>query len=129
MINSLKTALEEVRPLEIKEVNYLDPTLTLVGERWSLAITCPWQVSDGQSRQFGWDDPDLSNDTSRLLHQSITDVRQRSQDAPYDPVFVLSGGLVLEIAADSDLDPWVLLLPTRVFVGFGPGSNTQRDTN
>ena len=123
VIHSLKVASEEVRPLEIEKVNYHDPTLILLGEGWSLAITCPWQVTDGQSRLFGWDDADVAGRALSLMDHAITDVRERAKDAPYDPAFVLSGGLVLEIAADSDLDPWVLHLPTRTFVGFGPSAN------
>lgn len=129
MLRAVKIALEAAGLRDIHEVNWHDPTLTLLGDGWSLAITCPWQVTDGQSRMFGWDDPEVGNYAPRLLHRTITDVRQRSIDAPSDPAFVLSGGLVLEIAADSDLDPWVLILPTEVFVGFGPSSNTQRDIN
>jgi hypothetical protein len=120
MSHALKIALVEARPLEIDGVDWHDPTLTLLGYGWSLAVTCPWQVTDGQKRLFAWDDADVSDRVPTLVHHVITDVRQRSQDAPNDPAFVLTGGLILEISADSDLDPWVLLLPTKVFVGIGP---------
>ena len=120
MIGLLKAALEEVGPLTIERVKYNDPTLVLLGEGWSLALTCPWQIMDGQSRLFGWDDPDVANQAPSLVGHVISEVRERSRDAPYDPAFVMSGNLVLEISADSDLDPWVLLLPGRTFVGLGP---------
>jgi len=120
MIDLLKIALEEVGPLTIERVNWFDPTLTVSGAGWSLALTCPWQITDGRSRLYSWDDPDVANQVPSLVGHVISEVRERSQDAPYDPAFVMSGGLVLEISADSDLDPWVLLLPGRTFVGLGP---------
>lgn len=120
MIDMLKAAVEEVGPLTIERVNWFDPTLTVSGAGWSLALTCPWQITHGRSRLYSWDDPDVANQVPSLVGHVISEVRERSRDAPYDPAFVMSGSLVLEISADSDLDPWVLHLPGRTFVGLGP---------
>ena len=51
-----------------------------------------------------------------LIGHEIVGVTESATN-PNDPVFELSGGYTIEVAADSDLDPWVLELPRIAFVG------------
>lgn len=51
-----------------------------------------------------------------LIGHSIVEVKQSGTN-PNDPIFVLTGGYSIAIAADTDLDPWVMSIPGITFVG------------
>ena len=121
MIDELGAAIARRSPLKVDAVEYTDPTSTLIGHAWSLAITCPWQLRHG-SGAVRWDDDAVEDALWDLIGHSIVDVRVRSPRSLHDPAFVLTDGFVIEIEADSDLDPWVLHLDKHVFVGMGPPS-------
>jgi hypothetical protein len=71
----------------------------------------------GGSVALCWDDDVVADEIWELVGHSITEVRSRSSDHPNDPVLVLTGSYMLEIEADSDLDPWVLRLRGHTFAG------------
>lgn len=110
-------ALEGHLPLRIVAIDYSDPSVSFIGSKWALSLVCPWRVVQAGERLFAWDDADVADALVELIEQSIVEVRQRSSEAPWDPVFILSNGFEIEIFADSDLDPWVLRLPDQTFVG------------
>lgn len=94
---SLGVALRPLLPLRIGEVEYLDPTLTVIGERWSLVLLGDWSWRRGDgvvtsSAQPGvedavWDlcgfeviginfpDPAFDGDCSFSLSDGSLDVR------------------------------------------------------
>jgi hypothetical protein len=126
MIDSMAAALQSLGPLRIDDVDYSDPSLTLAGEGWSLALVCPWTVMQEDSPLFAWDDSGVGDAVWDLIGRSITGVRRRSKHSPEDPVFFLTGGLAIEVRADTDLDPWSLRLPGHVFVGSKSHSGENR---
>ncbi|SRR6266508_813159 len=124
MIDRISSSLARHFPLRIDQVDYADPTVTLTGDGWSLSMTCPWHLFEGQSRIVSWNEEGATDVIWDLVGHAITEVRPRSTEHPSDPVFLLTGGLRLEIHADTDLDPWVLRLPELTFVG-----SASRDCN
>lgn len=119
MIDELSAALDALLPLRIDWVEYQDPILTLGGERWALALACPWRLMEGPTAVTAWDEPGVEDESWNLVGHLITAVRPRLDGNSEDPAFSISGALVLEVLADTDLDPWVLRLDLtgKTFVG------------
>jgi hypothetical protein len=112
--------VSEQLPLKIQEATYADPVLTLAGAEWSLSVVCPWRLraEEGLITAFGGDDAEAQ--VARLVGGELTGLSATGDLG--DPIFDLSGGLQLEVFGDTDLDPWVMRLPSHTFVGTGPGS-------
>ena len=72
---------------------------------------------DGGIHLVAANDDRAADEIWNLVGHSITAVRPRSSEHLNDPVFALTGDYLLEIEADSDLDPWVLRLRFHTFVG------------
>jgi len=101
-------------PLRVSEVDYTDPSLTLSGAGWSLNIMCPWRVRERGILWVSCSEPGREDKLWDLIGHDIIDVVPAHG---VDPVFVMSADLRLEILADTDVDPWALLLRGRTFVG------------
>jgi hypothetical protein len=117
MIEELSTLVSLQGPFKVVDVDHADPTVTLAGEGWSLSITCPWRLLLNGDIVVNWEDVKSIDEIWNLVGHSIIGVRSKSTSEVNDPVLVLTGGFLLEISADSDLDPWVLRLPGQTFVG------------
>jgi hypothetical protein len=120
MIEDLHAALRPLLPLRVDQLAYQDPVLTFGGEGWSLVLVCPWRLLKGTKVLTAWDDQAVEDSSWELLGHQIYAVRPRIPGNDQDPVFELSGDLHLEVFADTDLDPWVLRLPTQTIVGRSP---------
>ncbi len=101
-------------PLTIRAVDVQDPVITLIGDEWSLTLMCPWYL-DASGRSVSWESDDLECEVWDLIGHEI--VRVSSGPDVIDPIFYLSGGIALSVRADSDLDPWTLMLPEIVVTG------------
>ena len=119
VIAEIAASVARQGPLRIDQVEFVDPTVILAGDAWSLAITCPWRLLRGSSLVVRWDDKSASDAIWDLVGHSIIEVLPRSAEHPNDPFLVLTGAYGLEIEADSDLDPWVLRMSDHTFVGSG----------
>jgi hypothetical protein len=127
VIEQMAQALAAQGPLRVDEVSYSDAALNLAGVDWSLLVACPWQVRRGGSRLFAWDDDDAPDRVWDLIGHAIEEVHRRPLAGSNDPVFSLTGDIVLQVLADTDWDPWVLhLRDGPVFVGSSPKSRYQR---
>lgn len=115
MIDLIADALRSARPLRIDEVDYSDPSLTLTGDSWSLNLTCPWRVRRAQNLWFSWSSENIQDLVWDLVGYEMESVRANTGNG--DPIFGLSDDVELDVFADTDLDPWILHLPTRIFVG------------
>ena len=102
-------------PRTIRGIEFNDPVLSMHGEEWSLALRCPWRI-DGPGRSYTWESETIEDDAWDLIGHSVVAVSSDSPDM-VDPVFVLDGGIRIEVHADTDLDPWVLRLPGLIIVG------------
>jgi len=112
-------------PFKIGEVDYPDPVVTLAGDNWSLSMLCPWKLLHHGSVVVDPDNMTESGETAteivtdavwELVGHSIIEVRQ-SKSNQNDPTFILTGEYSIEVAADTDLDPWVMSVPGITFVG------------
>ncbi|HWM56964.1 MAG TPA: hypothetical protein VNO83_03935 [Pseudonocardia sp.] len=101
-------------PRTIRGIEFNDPVLSMHGEEWSLALMCPWRI-DGPGRSYTWESETIEDDAWDLSGHSLVAVSSDSPDI-VDPVFVLDGGIRIEVHADTDLDPWVLRLPGGLII-------------
>lgn len=118
MTNDELTTLEWIRsllPLEIAGVDVADPTVAFSGNGWGLSVVCPWFL---ESHGVDWesDEAAIIDAFDGFVGQRITAVTALDDEAT-DPVFAFSRGARLRVVADSDLDPWVLVLPGITVVG------------
>lgn len=62
MIEKLQGVLAQLLPMEIKESNFTDPTLSLIGDGRALNSTSAWRVlKDDGILDFGWSHEDASD--------------------------------------------------------------------
>jgi hypothetical protein len=117
MIDDLREALRPLLPLRIEWLEYQDPVLTVGGDDWSLALVCPWRLQRAGTTVTAWDLEGVEDASWDLVGHQINRVERRKAGEDEYPAFELSDGLRLEVIADSDVDPWVLRLPTQTIVG------------
>lgn len=115
MIADIDAYLVREGPLRIDEVEVQDPVVAFAGPGWSLTLACPWVLTRNGDRVTSWD-ADFADVVWDLIGQSVTRVTA-SGGRPHDPAFVLTEGYVLDVEADTDLDPWVLRLRGITYVG------------
>lgn len=110
---------------KINRVDYPDPVVSFAGDDWALSMLCPWKLLHRGSVVVDPDNLVESEEVAteivtdaiwELIGHSIIEVRQSTTN-PNDPTFVLSGDYSIEVAADTDLDPWVMSVPGITFVG------------
>jgi hypothetical protein len=126
MIEHLRRELAPLLPLEITKASFVDPTLTLAGDGWSLSSGSAWRVTKGGVLAYGWSDPAAIDGVLDLCGKSIIAVAPQSALMAGDPAFELSDGAWLEVFSDQPTDPWSLMLPGLTFVG-SPSDPTQVD--
>ena len=116
-MGDLMASLIRYAPLQVREVEYVDPTVTLAGNDWSLSITCPWRLRRESEVVVSWDDDSVEDMIWDLAGHSLLDISFELVGERRNALLQLTGGLTLEILPDSDLDPWVMRLPEETFVG------------
>jgi hypothetical protein len=121
----LSQAILTAGPLRIDRVKYADLIATIAGDRFALGILCSWRlIHNGElildPDQMEENDPAetemISDKLWDLVGNSIVSVEQSSSN-PNDPVFHLTDDYVLQVQADSDIDPWSMTVRGQVFVG------------
>lgn len=118
MSEELRVAVAALVPLRLDGLEFNDPVVVLVGSNWSLSIVCPWRLTRGGALVTSIEDPGAEGRLRELVGTTIIDVTsQTSRGTAGDPVFVFADGARLELFADTDLDPWVMRLPNKTFVG------------
>lgn len=117
MIEQLRREFATSGPLTIREAAFVDPTLTLAGEGWSLSTPCAWRVLRDGVLEFGWSSTEASDSIWELCGLSILSVAPQSPRMSGDPAFELSDGRWLEIFSDHPVDPWSFRFPSITYVG------------
>ncbi|MBW9210518.1 hypothetical protein KV100_12725 [Mumia sp. zg.B21] len=107
-------AIVQALPLTIRGIEVTDPVLTLFGDDWSLTLMCPWTV-EGPGVSSSWESENLEDEVWDLVGREITSLTAGPD--VIDPTFHLSGDIDLAVRADSDLDPWTLMIPGLVVTG------------
>jgi hypothetical protein len=118
MIDEIYKALSLQLPLRIDEVDYNDPMVVLAGPGWSLSVACPWRLMQDCQLETSYGDDGAAAVLGRLVGRDV--VAAGSGDSARghgDIQIALDDGTVLEVLADTDLDPWVLRLRHHTFVG------------
>jgi len=104
-------------PLRIERVEGNRVLPTLVGPEWALALVCPWVLRDGKDVVVEWDGPSSEEIAALVSGDAIVAVELRDPMEPQDPAFIFESGRVLEIYADSDLDPWRFRIGNDIYIG------------
>jgi len=114
---SLRELVVRALPLEVRGIAFTDPELTIFGDGWGLSLMCPW-VLKGPEIASSWGSQTAEAGVAKLIGHQLTSITAGPD--VLDPILHFSGDIDLEIAADTDLDPWVLGLPGLVVVGTQP---------
>ena len=101
-------------PLTVRGIEVTDPILTLFGDQWSLNLMCDWRFSGNVS--LSWESDDIEDGSWDLIGRSIV-AESATSSAAVDPTFEFDDGTLLQVHADTDLDPWTLTLPGIVVTG------------
>ncbi|WP_187978208.1 hypothetical protein [Mycetocola sp. JXN-3] len=115
--------VESALPLRITYANMApDPFLTLSGDGWGSNYTCPWVLRgpgiliDPEARDELTDENQITNDDiAFLIGREIIGIT--SGPDMIDPILHITGGISLEVTADTFVDPWMIRLPDIVIVG------------
>ena len=117
LIEELHRRIQRDQPLRIDRVDAVDPTMTLVGSGWSLAIVCPWRLVLAGGEVIDWEQDGAEEAVAARVGQAIVGVKPLDSDHPTAPAFAFSNGDCLVIDPDDDLDPWSMLFDEITFVG------------
>ena len=118
MIAEIREALSTLLPLRLDEVDYNDPMVVLSGPGWSLSVACPWRLMREGQLQTSYGDDGAGVVIDGLVGRVVVEVRAGDRcGSPGDIQVALDDGALLDVFADTDLDPWVLRLPDHTFVG------------
>ena len=118
MIDELRATVSPLLPLKIDELEFNDPVVVLVGQNWSVSITCPWRLMREGILVTSSEDGNAETRLRDLVGTTVVDlIGQGGFQTSHDPVLVFSDAARLEIFADTDLDPWVMRFPGKTFVG------------
>lgn len=122
----LAATITRAAPLTIDDFYYNDPTVHFSGPGWSLGIMTQWRLLRNNSLvidQFYQMDSGNEDDVElietkiqNLVGTSIIGTRPSAKN-PNDPIFFLTDNYIIEIEADTNLDPWVVHLSGEIFVG------------
>lgn len=110
--------LAGVVPLQVREVEFDDPLVTIFGADWSLNLSCPWDLVTTQGT-VGWEDPRLEDAVWDLVGLWL---RRIGWSDDGNPIFVFDQDYRVVVHAETDIDPWALRVPDFVFVGSQGGS-------
>jgi hypothetical protein len=93
-------------PMRIRSAAWSDPTLTVAGDEWALAITSPWRIATPQGVSVYPSSPTALDDVWDLIGLDVVELEPLLNSLPVDPVLVFSDSRRLEVFCDSDWDPW-----------------------
>lgn len=95
----LAVALQPLLPLQINAVEFHEPSLTVIGERWSLAVVGEWAWHRGGVRVTGWDEPSAEDAVWDLCGSELVGVKFPNPEFDGDCSFSLSNGS-LDVRSD-----------------------------
>lgn len=98
-------------PRRVRGLEVQDPIVTVFGEDWSLTVACPWS-GDVDGHMLSWEDESIEETLWDLVGQDLVSV-----DRLGPRVRFRFTEAELVAVPDSDLDPWVLTLPSGISVG------------
>ena len=107
VLSELILALTPQLPLRVRGAAWSDPTLTLTGDEWALAINCPWRVVAAHGVSVYPSSPTAPDDVWYLIGLDVVELKPLLGRLPVDPVLVFSDSRRLEVFCDSDWDPWI----------------------
>lgn len=103
---SLEVALQPLLPLRIGAVEYNDPTLNVIGERWSLVLLGGWTWRRDDEPVAGAARPAAEDAVSNLCGSEVIGVNFPDPSFDGDCSFTLSGGS-LDVSSDrSGWETW-----------------------
>jgi hypothetical protein len=111
-------------PWRVRTVEWVDPTLVVAGDDWSMTISCAWRVCTPAGVAYGSTSEDVEDRVWDLVGAEVVGIEPQGVASYADPRLVLSGGLALELFNEAEPDPYVIRSEDDiVIVGpFGAGS-------
>jgi hypothetical protein len=108
--------LLEVLPVRVKGVGEQGLILHMFGDQWGLELTSPWEGAIGGRAISSehYEDDYINELALDLIGQDLVAVRQEGLSVRFE-----FSAASLVVTPDSDYEPWVLTLPSGIFVGEG----------
>jgi hypothetical protein len=105
------TPLETVRarlPWRVRTAEWVDPTLVVAGDGWSITISCAWRVCTPTGVAYGSSSEDVEDRVWDLVGADVTRIEPQGVVSYADPRLVFGGGLALELFNEGEPDPYVI---------------------
>ncbi|BCW58079.1 hypothetical protein StoSoilB20_14260 [Arthrobacter sp. StoSoilB20] len=115
MTNHRFALLRDALPLSVTHIVANDPFVCIMGENWSLALNCPWELETPEGT-IPWESENLEAEAERLIGSSLEAISAATPGAS-DLVFHFTGECSIHVFADTDLLPWVMRVPGLTFDG------------
>jgi len=105
-------------PLHLENIQYDGDTLIITGEKWRLASSSIWRVSNDKELLFTCWDNNSTKMIKNLLGLSIISVAWMLDKQKIDPSFLLSDGKRLDVFCAYSYEPWIISLPDgNIYIG------------
>jgi hypothetical protein len=95
-------------PWRVRTAEWVDPNLVIGGDDWSVTISCPWRVGTPTGLAYGSASRDVEDRVWDLIGADVLAIEPQGMVGYADPRLTLSGGVVLELFNDADMEPYVL---------------------
>ena len=106
VVEELVSTITPLLPVTVEAFNWNDPFMRLSSERWHLVVSCPWELSHGEDVVLTCDSLNVEEGLAGMVGRRLNAISVASNRI--DPVFHFDDSIVLAVAADTDLDPWVM---------------------
>ncbi|WP_425861448.1 hypothetical protein [Arthrobacter sp. TWP1-1] len=118
MIDEMNELLGPLLPLKIHKVDAHGMNLGLNGEGWGFSARSAWRVTrHGVVEIAGGQSEDFLLRMQKLCGLSILSIALQSPRMSGDLAIELTDGWWVEIFSDQPVDPWVMVIPGKTFVG------------
>jgi hypothetical protein len=105
------TPLDTVRarlPWRVRTAEWVDPTLVVGGDGWSMTISCSWRVCTPTGVAYGSSSVDAEDRVWDLVGAEVVGIEAQGVVSYADPRLVLRGGLALELFSEAEPDAFVV---------------------
>lgn len=114
----MNEVLGPLLPLKISRFDYSDTRLEIGGEEWEFRTFSTWRVIRHGVVEIAWgQSEEFLRRTQKLCGLSILSIALQSPRMSGDLAIELTDGWCVEIFSDQPVDPWVMVLPGKTFVG------------
>ena len=106
IVEELVHTITPLLPLTVEAFNWNDPIVRVSSERWHLVVSCPWELTLNGDVVVTPDSVDVELVLADMVGRRLNAISIASNRI--DPIFHFDESVILSVAADTDLDSWVM---------------------